>query len=77
MCIKKDNSMSCGEKFISGLLENNSSNYEVQFMTVSIRNKNALSSIESRLLGDEFRCQRARCCYTTFSFGIHNECCMS
>ncbi|CAH3145644.1 unnamed protein product [Porites lobata] len=28
MCIKKDNSMSCGDKFISGLLEKNSSNYE-------------------------------------------------
>ena len=35
MCIKEDNLMSCGDKFISGLLENPSSNYEVQFMTVS------------------------------------------
>jgi len=42
MCIKEDNSMSCGDKFISGLLENNSSNYEVQFMTVSIRNNSKL-----------------------------------
>ena len=42
MCIKKDNSMSCGDKFISGLLENNSSNYEVQFMTVSRRNNSKL-----------------------------------
>ena len=40
-------------------------------------NKNALSSVESRLLGDEFCCQRPRCRYTTFSFGIQNECCMS
>ena len=40
-------------------------------------NKNALSSVESCLLGDEFCCQRPRCCYTTFSFGIQNECCMS
>ena len=37
-------------------------------------NKNALSSGESRLLGDTFRCQRGWCCYTTFSFGIQNEC---
>ncbi|CAH3169460.1 unnamed protein product [Porites evermanni] len=28
MCIKEDNSMSCGEKFISGLLENRTSNYK-------------------------------------------------
>ena len=42
MCIKEDNSMSCGEKFISGLLENRSSNYKVQFMTVSIRNNSKL-----------------------------------
>ena len=42
-CIKEDNSMSCGDKFISGLLENNnSSNYEVQFMTVSRRNNGKL-----------------------------------
>ena len=34
-------------------------------------NKNALSSVESRLLGDKFCCQRRRCCYTTFSFGIY------
>ena len=34
------------------------------------KNKNVLSSVESRLLGDEFRCQRRRCCYSTFSFGI-------
>ena len=40
-------------------------------------NKNALSSIGSRLLGDKFCCQRRRCCYTTFSFGIENECYMS
>ena len=38
LCFKEDNSLSCGDKFISGLLEKNSSNYEVQFMTVSIRN---------------------------------------
>ena len=42
MCIKEDNSMSCGEKFISGLLENRSSNYKVQFMTISIRNNSKL-----------------------------------
>ena len=42
MCIKKDNSMSCGDKFISGLLEKNSSNYEVQFITVLIRNNSKL-----------------------------------
>ena len=42
LCIKEDNSMSCGDRFISGLLENNSSNYEVQFMTVSIRNNSKL-----------------------------------
>lgn len=42
MCIKKDNSMSCGDKFISGLLEKNSPNYEVQFITVSIRNNSKL-----------------------------------
>ena len=29
-------------------------------------NKNALTSVESRLLGDEFLCQRPRCRYTTF-----------
>ena len=40
-------------------------------------NKSAVSSIESRLLGDKFCCQRRRCCYTTFSFGIQNECYMS
>ena len=36
----------------------------VEFYT----NKNALSSIESRLLGDKFCCQRRRCCYITFLF---------
>ena len=41
------------------------------------KNKNAFSSVESRLLGDEFHCQRRRCCYTTFSFGIQNACYMS
>ena len=41
------------------------------------KNKNALSSIKSRLLGDKFCCQRRRCCYTIFSFGIENECYMS
>ena len=40
-------------------------------------NKNTLSSVESRLLGDEVCCQRPRCCYTAFFFGIQNECCMS
>ena len=39
-----------------------------------ISNKNALSSGASRLLGDEFCCQRPRCCYTTFSFGIQSIC---
>ena len=39
--------------------------------------KNALSSVESRLLGDKFCCQRHQCCYTSFSFGIQNECYMS
>ena len=39
MCIKEDNSMSCGDKFISGLLEKNSSNSEVQFI---IRNNSKL-----------------------------------
>ena len=49
-----------------------------EFTTRSpITNKNALSSVESRLLGDEFRCQRRRCCYATFSFEIQNECHMS
>jgi len=43
---------------------------DVEFYT----NKNTLSSIESHLLGDKFCCQRRRCCYTTFSFGIQNEC---
>ena len=33
-------------------------------------NNNALSSVESRLLGDKFCCQRCWCCYTTFSYGI-------
>ena len=42
LCFKEDNSLSCGDKFISGLLEKNSSNYEVQFMTVSIRNNSKL-----------------------------------
>ena len=37
------------------------------YFNISIKNKNALSSVESRLLGDELSCQR---CYTTFSFGI-------
>ena len=41
------------------------------------KNKNAFSSVESLLLGDEFHCQRRRCCYTTFLFGIQNECYMS
>ena len=41
------------------------------------QNKNALSSVGPRLLGDEFCCQRPQCHYTTFSFGIQNECCMS
>ena len=47
------------------------------FNSKCTNNKNALSSVESRLLGDEFCCQRPRCRYTTFSFGIQNECCMS
>ena len=38
------------------------------------KNKNALSSVESRLLENKCCCQRRRCCYTTFSFGIQNEC---
>ena len=42
-----------------------------------ISNKNALSSCESRLLGNKFCWQMRRCCYTTFSFGIQNECYMS
>ena len=42
LCFKEDNSLSCGDKFISGLLEKNSSNYEVQFITVSIRNNSKL-----------------------------------
>ena len=33
-------------------------------------NKNALSSIESRLLGGKFCCQRRRCCYTTAEFVV-------
>ena len=40
-------------------------------------NKNTLSSIEPMGLGDKFCCQRRWCCYTTFSFGIQNECYMS
>ena len=40
-------------------------------------NKNTLSSVESRLLGHKFCCQKRRCCYPTFSFGIQNECYMS
>ena len=40
-------------------------------------NANANKNAESLLLGDEFCCQRPRCRYTTFSFGIQNECCMS
>ena len=41
------------------------------------KDKNALSSTESRLLGDKFCCQRHCYCYTTFSFGIQNKCYMS
>ena len=40
-------------------------------------NKNTLSSIEPMGLGDKFCCQRHRCCYTNFSFGIQNESYMS
>ena len=40
-------------------------------------NKNALRSCESRLLEDKFCCQRCRCCYTTYLFGIKNEYYMS
>ena len=39
-------------------------------------NKNALSSVEPRLLGDKFYCQLVLLCYF-FSFGIQNECYMS
>ena len=40
-------------------------------------NKNALISVESRLLVDKFCCQRLLYCYAIFSFGIQNECYMS
>ena len=33
---------------------------------IKVENKNALSSVESRLLGDEFCCQRPRCVILLF-----------
>ena len=53
-----------------------SSQENIENITLNL-NKDALSSIESRLLGYKFCCQRRQCCYTTFSSGIQNECYMS
>ena len=39
---------------------------------LSLMNKNALSSVASRLLGNKFIARW--CCYATFSFGIQNQC---
>ena len=42
--------------------------------------ENTLFYVNKNALSREFCCQRPRCCYTTFSFGIlppANECCMS
>ena len=43
---------------------------QVRSPCIPVKEKNALSSHESRLLGDKWCCQRRRCRYTTFLFGI-------